>query len=99
MLYGLTRTWARDVKAPIGSTVAVVVTGPGVEFTSAVTVDEQGRGTLIDPPAHPEIRLTMTWPTFASLTCGRRFVGFSEPTTDGDEHLAAALREKMNIAP
>lgn len=99
MLYGLERTWSRDVKAPVGSTATVEVTGPGVEFSTAVTVEANGRGRLADPPAAPDVQLTMTWPTFASLSCGRRFVGFTAPTATGDEALAGALLDEFNIAP
>ncbi len=99
MLYGLERTWARDVKAPAGSSLEVLVTGPGVEFTAAVTVDDAGRGRLTEPSADCAVRLTATWPTFVALSCGRDLPGLEPPLATGDADLAERLLANFNIAP
>lgn len=99
MLRGLGRTWARDVKAPPGSTATVTVTGPGVEFEVAVTIDSSGRGTTVPVPAEPDVHLTMSWPTFAALSTGRAFAAGEAPVHTGDAPLAERLIANFNVAP
>ncbi|MDQ1248591.1 MAG: hypothetical protein QG597_2964 [Actinomycetota bacterium] len=99
MIRGLGRTWARDVQAPVGATATVAVTGPGVQFEVTVLVDENGRGTVVATPDAPTVRLTMTWPTFASLSTGRAHPANAAPTIEGDDDLARRLIADFNVAP
>jgi hypothetical protein len=99
MVRGLGRTWARDVKAPKGATATITVTGPGVAFEVAVAVDDNGRGALVDTPERPDVHLTMSWPTFASLSTGRPGAADEGPTVVGDTDLAARLVADFNVAP
>ena len=88
--------WAKKVDAPVGSTLQVTVTGPGVEFTDTVIRSEDGKGRPSDPVGVPTVALTMTFPGFVALTCGR---GPAEVDVAGDQELGARTIAHLNIAP
>ena len=63
--------WAKKVDAPVGATLQVTVTGPGVEFSDTVIRTEDGKGRPSGPVDDPTVALTMSFPGFVALTCGR----------------------------
>jgi uncharacterized protein (TIGR03083 family) len=97
--------WARRVGAPVGSTLLVEVTPPGVALTHAVARAEDGRGLDVAPPADPTVRLTMALDDFVQLGCGRTRPDSSldmartRVQIQGDADLAARALENFNIAP
>lgn len=99
MLYGLARNWARNTPATTGDTAAFAVTGPGVELTVAVTVDERGRGVLATAPDQATVTVTASWPQFTALACGRAYPDLAPPQLAGDAALGDALMASFTIAP
>ena len=88
--------WAKKVGAPVGATLQVAVTGPGVEFTDTVVRSEDGKGRPAERVAAPTVALTMSFPDFVALACGR---GTAQVTTAGDRELAELTVARFNIAP
>jgi uncharacterized protein (TIGR03083 family) len=88
--------WAKKVDAPTGATLAVRVTGPGVSFTDAVVRSTDGKGRVTDQVAEPTVSLTMSFPDYVALTCGR---GPADVVIDGDAELGQRTVQRFNIAP
>ncbi len=88
--------WAKKVDAPIGATLEVSVTGPGVEFTDTVIRTEDGRGRQSGRVERPTVALTMSFPGFVALACGR---GPADVSVTGDQALAERAIARFNIAP
>ena len=88
--------WAKKVDAPVGATLRVSVTGPGVEFTDTVIRSEDGKGRPSVHAEAPTVALTMSFPGFVALTCGR---GPAEVDVAGDQELGARTIAHLNIAP
>jgi uncharacterized protein (TIGR03083 family) len=88
--------WAKKVDAPIGATLQVTVTGPGVEFSDTVIRTEDGKGRPNGPVADPTVGLTMSFPGFVAVTCGR---GPAEVELVGDQELGQRTIDRFNIAP
>jgi uncharacterized protein (TIGR03083 family) len=97
--------WARKVDAPVGTTLLVCVTPPGVALTRAVARAADGKGVLIDPPADPTVRLTLEFDDFIQLGCGRTRPDRSPDaarervTIEGDADLGTRTVAVLNIAP
>lgn len=88
--------WAKKVDAPVGATLQVSVTGPGVEFADTVVRAEDGKGRPSATVGDPTVALTMSFPAFVALTCGR---GPAEVDITGDHDLAERTIAQLNIAP
>jgi uncharacterized protein (TIGR03083 family) len=88
--------WAKKVEAPVGSTLQVTVTGPGVAFADTVIRTDDGKGRPCAPVAEPTVALTMSFPGFVARTCGR---GPAEVAIAGDQELGERTVERFNIAP
>lgn len=88
--------WAKKVDAPVGATLQVSVTGPGVEFSDTVIRTEDGKGRPSEPVDTPTVALTMSFPDFVALTCGR---GPAKPEVTGDQDLGERTIARLNIAP
>ncbi|MGB7983111.1 MAG: maleylpyruvate isomerase family mycothiol-dependent enzyme [Candidatus Nanopelagicales bacterium] len=96
MRSSLGRVWAKAVDAPVGATVAVTCTGPGVTFSDTVVRSADGRARACDPVEAPTVALTMSFPAYVSLACGR---GTAPVESAGDLELAARTIARFNIAP
>lgn len=71
-LSGLPFVWGKAVGAPIGSSLQLAITGPGVEFERTVVVADDGRARFVAGHVHePTLRMTSSWPMYASLSGGR----------------------------
>lgn len=88
--------WAKNVGAPIGATLQVNVTGPGVTFTETVVRSGDGKGRPAEAVQDPTVALTMAFPDFVALACGR---GHADVDVVGDEELAGRTVARFNIAP
>jgi uncharacterized protein (TIGR03083 family) len=88
--------WAKKVDAPVGATLQVSVTGPGVTFTDTVVRSEDGKGRPTERVEEPTVALTMSFPGFVALTCGR---GPAEVSIAGDRVLGERTVHLFNIAP
>lgn len=99
MLYGLCRNWARGTGAAPGDTAAFIVTGPGVDFSVAVAIDDRGRGVLTGVPDDPTVTVTTSWPDFTALACGRDYPERAAAQLGGDHDLGQALLASFTIAP
>ncbi|MEI6622494.1 MAG: maleylpyruvate isomerase family mycothiol-dependent enzyme [Actinomycetes bacterium] len=101
---GLPYVWGKVVGAPIGATLEVDVTGPGVIFTRTVQVGSNGRAQLIDSIAEePDVRLWCPWPTFSHL-CAGRLGSAGELATgavvvEGDHDLGRRLLPSLAVTP
>ncbi len=96
MRNALGRVWGKGVDAPVGATVQVTCTGPGVTFSDAVVRSADGRARPISPVTQPTVALTMTFPAYVALACGR---GPAPVESAGDPELAALTIARFNIAP
>ncbi len=92
----LGRVWGKGVDAPVGATVQVTCTGPGVTFNDTVVRSADGRARACDPVAEPTVALTMSFPAYVALACGR---GPAPVESAGDLELASLTIARFNIAP
>ena len=101
MLKGLGRVWAREVGAQPGQSAEIVCTGPGVTFDAGVTLDADGRGTVVPAGelADPTTSITLSWPHFAAASCGRITADGQSAVISGDVALGQRLVAALNIAP
>ena len=104
MAQALPYVWGKTLKAPAASTVRVTVTGPGLEAELAAWVDpDSGRGAACAPPEAATVHLSLSWPDYMRLSCGR--IDPDEPalreriTVSGDASLGEALVRALSIAP
>ena len=72
LIEGIGFVWAKRAQAPVGSTLVVRTTPPGLEVTGAVAQGQDGRARPVPEPIDPTTTLTLTFPDFVALTCGRR---------------------------
>ena len=95
--------WGKNVKAPQGSVLCVIVIGPDLHRETYVTVDENGKGVRADETPRPDVTAEMTWAAFMRLACGR--VDLNDPwlkdkiEITGNPELSARLMPAMSIAP
>jgi uncharacterized protein (TIGR03083 family) len=97
--------WAKKVQAPVGSTLLVDVTGPGIAMRRAVARTPEGKGVDIAIPADPTVTLRLAFDDFVQLGCGRTRPDRSPDqaraavAVSGDADLAARAVAALNIAP
>jgi uncharacterized protein (TIGR03083 family) len=104
LLPGLGKVWAKLAGATPGQVLEVRVTGPGVEAAALVTVGEDGRARmvhddLLDQAGAATVTLTMSWPAYLALSCGR---GEPAPWREqvqisGDADLAAKTLDHFRV--
>ena len=89
--------WAKNVDAPVGATLQVTVTGPWRDVHRHGH-PLRGRQGSPDRPVveDPTVALTMSFPAFVALICGR---GPAEVSIEGDQALGERAVERFNIAP
>ena len=103
-LSGLPYVWGKAVGAPIGSSLQLAITGPGVEFERTVVVADDGRARFVDGLIHqPTLRLASSWPMYASLS-GGRMGAIAEAQRGriefhGDFELSQQLLPALSITP
>lgn len=109
LLLGMPRVWAKPTGAPIGASLRLHVTGPGVHFDRLIAVEPSGRAALVDSTAGagndqlPTTTIELAWPLFAALAAGR--TGAVDTARNGgarvtgDAALAAIFLERMSIMP
>lgn len=97
--------WAKRVDAPVGSSLLVTVTPPGIALARAVARASDGKGVDVPPPTDPTVALTMSFDDFIQLGCGRTR---PDSTPDqararvaitGDVGLGSRTVAALNIAP
>jgi uncharacterized protein (TIGR03083 family) len=97
--------WAKKVGAPLGSTLTVTVTPPGVALVESVTVTDDGRGRGIAHPDSATVAVTLSFDDFIQLGCGREWPDSSRADArgrveiQGDPDLAALVLDNLNVAP
>jgi len=97
---------ARNLGAPVGTTLRVTVTGR-VAFEKWAGIDDEGQGVPLDALTvsgqTPTLAMTTDWETFARLGAGR--LDLTDPsvlemiTLEGDPELGARLPEALAITP
>lgn len=96
LVKGLPAVWAKNTDAPVGSSLRIEVTGPGVVFEAGVLRGEDGRSRYADTSA-ATVSLRLAWPDLVRLMCGR---GQSESVgISGDSELAQRLLATMAVTP
>lgn len=101
---GLPFVWGKAVGAPVGSSLQLSVTGPGIEFDRTVTVGSDNRAGFVDGVVHdPTLRLTLGWPMYAALS-GGRMGAVAEAQRGrvefhGDFELSQRLLPAMSVTP
>ena len=72
LLPGYGKVWGKLCGARAGDVLRLRVTEPGITFGRDVIVNEDGRATVTGETAgDATVALTMDWPTFLNLSCGR----------------------------
>ena len=104
LLPGLGKVWAKLAGAQPGQVLDVRITGPGIEGGSIVAVGDDGRARivgddLLDQAGTATVTLTMSWPAYLALSCGR---GDPQPWREqvmisGDEPLAARVLDHFRV--
>jgi uncharacterized protein (TIGR03083 family) len=104
LLPGLGKVWAKLAGAEPGQVLDVRITGPGIEGGSIVAVGDDGRARvvgddLLDQAGTATVTLTMSWPAYLALSCGR---GDPQPwradvRISGDEPLAARVLDHFRV--
>jgi uncharacterized protein (TIGR03083 family) len=103
MAAALPYVWGKNVKAPVGASVRVSVTGPDLIADLGAVVGEDRRGVASAPASDGDVHLICSWPDYMRLSCGRIDPG--DPalrdriTLVGDPTLAGALLSGMAITP
>ncbi len=104
LLAGYPKVWGKSVGAAPGETLRLVITGPGIEQSRLISVGEGGRayGIPDEPGAavnEATVTLTMAWPVFLALSCGRGDAAAmrSEVEVDGDTVCAAAVLDNFCV--
>ena len=100
-LEGLTKVWAKQVGAPEGSVLHVIVADVerGVEVW--VLSDGQGRGEICAPASKADVTLTLTFADFELLSAGRAAPESVAPRVSlaGDPSLGQRLLAAMAVTP
>jgi uncharacterized protein (TIGR03083 family) len=97
--------WAKRVQAPVGSTLHLVVTPPGIALEHAVLRAPDGTGVPVPAPDAPSVTLTMAFDDLVQLGCGRTRPDSTPDQArarvrvEGDPALGALAVEQFNIAP
>ena len=104
LLPGLGKVWAKLAGAQSGQVLDVRITGGGIEGGATVVVDDDGRARivgddLLDQAGSATVTLTMSWPTYLALSCGR---GDPQPwreqvSVSGDSELAARALDHFRV--
>ena len=100
LLPGYGKVWAKLCGARPGEILRIQVTEPGIEFSRDVVVGDDGRATVIDGQAAPAtVTLTMDWPTFLALSCGRGDVDAQRQhvTVEGDHARAESVLDHFCV--
>lgn len=104
LLPGLGKVWAKLAGAAPGQVLEVRITGPGVEGGAVVAVGEDGRARivtddLLDQAGDATVTLTMSWPAYLALSCGRGDPGpwRDEVRIDGDPTLAQRVLDSFRV--
>jgi uncharacterized protein (TIGR03083 family) len=103
-LFGLPYVWGKKTAAPIGATLHLVVTGPGVSFERLVRINANGRAEFLPAlDTDPSVTLTLDWPTYAAASAGRlrpaSTAALITGACRGDGELAARLIPALAITP
>ena len=97
--------WGKRVAAPVGSSLTIDITGPGVQFTRSVKVAEDGRARFIEGPRpqSPTVLLRCSWPVYVMLAAGRTGAVASAhggaAEVAGDPELVERLLPALAITP
>lgn len=104
LLPGLGKVWAKLAGAQPGQVLDLRITAPGIEGGAIVTVGDDGRARmvgddLLDQAGAATVTLTMSWPAYLALSCGR---GDPQPWREGvvisgDEALAARTLDHFRV--
>lgn len=89
-------TVGKRAKAPAGTTVRLTVSG---HQPVTVSVDDDGRGGVVDDVDEPTVELSMDRETFLLLAGGRRPVAPDSVNVSGDAELAARIMNAMAVTP
>ena len=103
-LSGLPFVWGKSVGAPVGSSLHLTLTGPGVELQRTVRLDDDKRARFVEGSIHdPTLRMTLSWPLYAALSGGRRGAVAQAHngavTLEGDPTLATSLLPALATTP
>lgn len=104
LLPGLGKVWAKLAGAQPGDVLDVRITGPGIEGGAVVVVGDDGRARmvhddLLDQAGAASVTLSMPWPAYLALSCGR---GDPSPWREqvqitGDPALAARTLDHFRV--
>lgn len=95
---GLGFVVGKKAGAPEGTTVALHVTGPSAASFGAEVVDGRGQPTA-EVPADPTVSITIEFPEFMALACGRTDADPSAAKIEGDAQLGARIVASLAVTP
>lgn len=99
LLDGLGYLWAKRARAPIGATLVVRTTPPGLALAGAVAREQDGRARPVPEPDGPTTSLTVPFPDFVALACGRLNADPRSVTIEGDRELGERVVDNFAITP
>ena len=94
------KVWVKLCGAHRGDVLRLQVHEPGVAFARDVVVGEDGRADVIEAQADfATVTLTMDWPTFLNLSCGRGDVAAQRErvTIEGDRPQAVVVLDNFCV--
>ncbi|MEY3732897.1 MAG: hypothetical protein RL347_256 [Actinomycetota bacterium] len=104
LLPGLGKVWAKLAGAEPGQVLEVRITGPGVEASALVAVGDDGRARmvredLLDQAGAATVTLSMSWPAYLALSCGRGEPGpwREQVQVTGDTALAERTLDNFRV--
>jgi len=97
---GLPKVWGKDVGAPAGAVLNVLITEPGLAGEHWVKVGEDGKAALVDQ-ADADVTVTMPWLSFVMLTGGRATDDdfAQDVAVVGNEDLGRRFLDSMAVTP
>ena len=100
LLPGYGKVWVKLCGAQPGEVLRLRVSEPGVAFARDIVVGDDGRAQVVDErPGPATVTLTMDWPTFLNLSCGRGDATEQRErvTAEGDQRRAAVVLDNFRV--
>ena len=100
LLPGYAKVWGKLCGAQSGEVLRLRVSQPGISFSRDVIIGDDGRAKVVAEQSTPAtVTLTMDWPTFLNLSCGRGDAGEHRKrvTVEGDQARAGVVLDNFCV--
>jgi len=99
MISALPFIWGKKVGAPPGSVLTLHLSGPEIQGSVGVVVNDDGRAELVHSHPDAENTVSMSWPSFSDSFCGRMGVGEMLACAELNGPLAEAFVTQLPSTP